>query len=171
MKLIIDIPEEVVTAIQNGEDYRYDIHTAIAQGIPYEPKGDLISREALKKALTEAHINMTLTFDIATFNCVMNTIDNAPTVTPLLNLDNITEEDIKKFKIIWQRANSKGLLAIIEDKSQGEFTRRELESWLYAIATNNTQNELGSSCEEIISRLDGFERYVSDMRKGVISCE
>ena len=34
MKLIIDIPEQVVTAIQNGEDYRYDIYTAIAQGIP-----------------------------------------------------------------------------------------------------------------------------------------
>mgnify|MGYP006908817070 FL=1 len=34
MKLIIDIPEKVVTAIQNGEDYRYDIHTAIAQGTP-----------------------------------------------------------------------------------------------------------------------------------------
>lgn len=44
MKLIIDMPEEVVTAIQNGEDYRYDIHTAIAQGIPYEenPKGKWI---------------------------------------------------------------------------------------------------------------------------------
>lgn len=38
MKLIIDIPEAVVTAIKNGEDYRYDIHTAIAQGIPYEEK-------------------------------------------------------------------------------------------------------------------------------------
>ena len=38
MKLIIEIPEKVVTAIQNGEDYRYDIHTAIAQGIPYEEK-------------------------------------------------------------------------------------------------------------------------------------
>lgn len=36
MKLIIDIPEKVVKAIQNGEDYRYDIHTAIAQGTPYE---------------------------------------------------------------------------------------------------------------------------------------
>lgn len=35
MKLIIDIPEKVVTAIQNGEDYRYDIHTAIAKGTPY----------------------------------------------------------------------------------------------------------------------------------------
>jgi len=34
MKLVIDIPEEVVTAIQNGQDYRYDIHTAIAQGTP-----------------------------------------------------------------------------------------------------------------------------------------
>ena len=41
---------------------------------------DLISREALKKALTEAHINRTLTFDIATFGCVMSAIDNAPTV-------------------------------------------------------------------------------------------
>lgn len=36
MKLIIDIPEKVVTAIQYDKDYRYDIHTAIAQGIPYE---------------------------------------------------------------------------------------------------------------------------------------
>ena len=35
MKLIIDIPKEVVVAIENGLDYRYDIHTAIAQGIPY----------------------------------------------------------------------------------------------------------------------------------------
>lgn len=38
MKLIIDIPEDVITAIQNGEDYRYDIHTTIAQGIPYEER-------------------------------------------------------------------------------------------------------------------------------------
>ena len=46
MKLIIDIPEEVVKAIQNGKDYRYDIHTAIAQGIPYEerPSGEWIRK-------------------------------------------------------------------------------------------------------------------------------
>ena len=42
-------------------------------------------------------------------------IDNAPTVNLSLILDNITEEDIEKFKIIWQRANSKGLLVINED--------------------------------------------------------
>ena len=51
MKLLIDIPEEVVTKIQNGEDYRYDLHTTIAQGIPYESNGDLISRETLKQML------------------------------------------------------------------------------------------------------------------------
>ena len=44
MKLIIEIPEKVVTAIQDGKDYRFDIHTAIAQGIPYEerPQGEYI---------------------------------------------------------------------------------------------------------------------------------
>ena len=38
MQIVINIPEEVIKAIQNGKDYRYDIHTAIAQGIPL-PKG------------------------------------------------------------------------------------------------------------------------------------
>lgn len=44
----------------------------------------IIDAEALKKALINAHINMVLTFDISTFNCVMNTIDNAPTVELLI---------------------------------------------------------------------------------------
>ena len=54
-----------------------------------EVKGDLISREALKKALINAHINMALTFDISTFNYVMNTIDNAPTVEAERKSDNL----------------------------------------------------------------------------------
>ena len=49
MKRIVEIPDKVVEAIQNGEDYRYDIHTAIAQSTPYNPSGDCISREALKE--------------------------------------------------------------------------------------------------------------------------
>lgn len=48
-------------------------------------------------------------------------IDNAPEVTPSLNLDNITEEDIEKFKTIWQRANSKGLLIINENKLRNKW--------------------------------------------------
>lgn len=48
---------------------------------------------------------------------------------------------------------------------QFQFTRAELESWLYEIAFNNFGNSLGDACEEIISRLDGFERFVIDKRK------
>lgn len=76
MKLIIDIPEEVVTAIQNGEDYRYDIHTTIAQGIPYESSGDLISREALKQMMPAPIEDE--------YKRVHQIIDNAPSV-PLPN--------------------------------------------------------------------------------------
>lgn len=46
------------------------------------------------------------------------------------------------------------------------FTRKELESWLYEIAMNNIDNSLSEDCEEIISRLDGFERFVKDKRIG-----
>lgn len=46
---------------------------------------------------------------------IKEVIDSAPTVNPSLNLDNITEEDIEKFKMIWMRATSKGLSLIFED--------------------------------------------------------
>lgn len=74
MKLIIDIPEEIVTAIQNGQDYRYDIHTAIAQGKPYDASGNLISREALKDKCNEI-----MKYNPST-DRIMDLIDNAPTV-------------------------------------------------------------------------------------------
>ena len=48
----------------------------------------------------------------------------------------------------------------------GNFKREELESWLYEIAGNNMDNEFGTYCEELISRLDGFERFVVDRRVG-----
>lgn len=84
MKLIIDIPEKIITAIQNGQDYRYDIHTVIAQGKPYDTTGDLISREALKKALSEPLYRSTIKDfgEVIEYTHIMNTIDNAPTVTP-----------------------------------------------------------------------------------------
>ena len=52
---------------------------------------------------------------------IANAIDSEPTIITSLNLDNITEEDIEKFKMIWQRANSKGLLTINVDRPHGEW--------------------------------------------------
>lgn len=50
-------------------------------------------------------------------------------------------------------------------KKKRAFSRKDLESWLYQIASNNTDNDLSKYCEEIISRLDGFERFVEDRVK------
>lgn len=54
---------------------------------------------------------------------------------------------------------------VIIDRQPSEqvFTRKQLEGWLYEIALNNTRNDLGKHAEEIINRLNGFERYVKDM--------
>lgn len=68
MKLIIEIPLKVATAIQNGEDYRYDIHTSIAQGVPYEPQGDLISRDALIKWIDDSISQFGNTYSIDMLN-------------------------------------------------------------------------------------------------------
>lgn len=78
MKLLVDIPKKIVTAIQNGEDYRYDIHTAIAQGIPCEESsGDLISREALKKCAVPCETHNGSLTDLCVPLCQ---IDNALSV-------------------------------------------------------------------------------------------
>ena len=55
MKRIVEIPDKVVEAIQNGEDYRYDIHTAIAQSIPYEePLCPYLSDDEVKQPCLES---------------------------------------------------------------------------------------------------------------------
>lgn len=60
---------------------------------------------------------------------IANAIDSEPTIIPSLNLDNITEEDIEKFKMIWQRANSKGLLTINVDRPHGKWRTRTDTEW------------------------------------------
>lgn len=48
MKIVIDIPEERYEFIKGLDNTCYDIHTAIAQGIPLpEGHGDLIDRDIL----------------------------------------------------------------------------------------------------------------------------
>lgn len=84
MKLVIDIPDEYVEQIKNnteGATAESEAVDAIRNGIPYEerPQGDLISREALKKALTSE------TKDEFVFVClsrVLEKIDNASSVAP-----------------------------------------------------------------------------------------
>lgn len=41
---------------------------------------------------------------------ICEVIDDAPTVTPTFQLKDITDEDVARFAMIWQRATSKGLI-------------------------------------------------------------
>ena len=49
---------------------------------------------------------------------IIDAIDCEPTVNPSLKLDNITKEDIEKFKRIWRRANGKGIFMTEEEYEQ-----------------------------------------------------
>lgn len=57
------------------------------------------------------------------------------------------------------------LLEKRQKRPQGDFTIDELKKWLYEIVFNNYYNDFGRNCLEIINRLDGFERFVADMRE------
>ena len=111
---------------------------------------DLISREALKKAITQnRNIDRNAVCD------VLDVIDNAPTVEPFEKIGAICDENCGGYN---------------PDKS---FTRDELEAWLYANAANNLDGNkrdqlFADDCAEIIKRLDGFERFVKDRREGKI---
>lgn len=84
---------------------------------------DLISREYVKLFVCEYEkFNGKETEIVKAVPIIA--IDNAPTVTPSLNLDNLTEDDVEKFKMIWQRATSKGLLVTIEERPRGEWIDR-----------------------------------------------
>ncbi|MBQ1572312.1 MAG: hypothetical protein IIZ78_14385, partial [Clostridiales bacterium] len=54
-----------------------------------------------------------------------------------------------------------GVKPVYPVRPQGEFSRKDLESWLYQIAMNNIGTDFEKSVVEIIHRLDGFERFVS----------
>ena len=54
MKLIIDIPNYKLDEVQNGSIASGEILKAVRNGTPYNPTGDLISREALIKWIDDS---------------------------------------------------------------------------------------------------------------------
>lgn len=122
---------------------------------------DLISRDALIKWIDDSvsqygHIYSTDMLNMwGLFKDYL--INNVPSVEPSLNLDNITDEEIKKFKLIWQRANSKGLLAINEDKPQGDCQncdfRKFTEKFIGGVVELMNENDI-TSLEKLSEMLE-----------------
>ena len=88
MKLIIDIPDEEYNRIKEWEDnitgYQTSLvlYRAVRNGIPYEerPQGDLISRDALKKAMEQADMEA-IDYEMLA-GMYEHLVRNAPTVIP-----------------------------------------------------------------------------------------
>lgn len=51
------------------------------------------------------------------------------------------------------------------------FSRKALENWLYSICLNNVGTEFAKHVEEIVTRLDGFERYCKDFNLPIIEAD
>lgn len=82
MKLIIEIPYEAYYTFkcELGKGNLNALAETVANGIPYEPKGDLISRSALKEEFKRIYRCAGTAEQLA--NNMEDAIDNAPTVTP-----------------------------------------------------------------------------------------
>ena len=105
----------------------------------------LIDADALaKKMFSHNYCVPVLENEQKVLSEALRMVHEAPTVTPSLNLDNITEEDIEKFKVIWQRANSKGLLVINEERPQGEWIRRKM-NWYICSNCNHKTDSIGET--------------------------
>ena len=94
MKLIIELDDDIAKGIRGENDCKVEpreivrsfqatIADAIANGTPYNPSGDCISREALKKILSEPLYRSTIKDygEILKYTFVMDIIDNAPPVS------------------------------------------------------------------------------------------
>ena len=85
----------------------------------------------------------------------------------IIRAKKMTAEEKQNFAKEYMKYSETGLIFINADLEVVPFvgfTRKELEGWLYEIAGNNLDNEFGTYCEELINRIDGFERYVRDKR-------
>ena len=84
MKLIIDIPDEAYEKLKSKSTLDNIAESIIANGTPYNPSGDRISREALKEAIQKCEEEPNYQHDGETWQnglyMAETLIDNAPKV-------------------------------------------------------------------------------------------
>lgn len=125
-KYIVEVTEDDVKAYQMlvkiGTDASVSGH-AIANAVPYvEPTGDLISREALKKILSDPLYRSTIKDygEILKYTFVMDMIDNAPAVERQI-VDSCDMNVIEPEKHMKNQDKDKPLKQQVRDKSDGPF--------------------------------------------------
>lgn len=121
---------------------------------------DLISREALKKALDEQ-----MNFDENCRDSVFDIIDNAPTVDFLINMKDLTAEQKQHFFNVWRNASFK----ITNERPQGEYTEEDMKQAIkenfdigYEMAKNKYERPQ-CECEKCV-----FRKFTETFINGVV---
>ena len=141
MDLIIKIPDEVYKTVQDGS-YCGSLYEELLAAIPYNPSGDLISREDLRKEVTEK-VNFTTVDGHIAYDKMLKLIDNAPTVPQVTvfaeDADEKAIEDMKaelqnviearpNEQIAWEQGYEAGLAqGKAETRPKGEWTVTKLQ--------------------------------------------
>lgn len=87
-------------------------------------------------------------------------INRAPTVTPTFQLKDITDEDVARFAMIWQRATSKGVI-LEPERPHGEWIRGQdqcCNSWFCSICNTSIDKDydiIANYCPYCGARMQG----------------
>lgn len=95
------------------------------------------------------------------YNRVIEEIDNAPTITPTLQLEDITDEDIAKFVMILQRATSKGVI-LESERSQGKWIFKHNSSDIWCSVCDENFDEIPQKfnyCPNCGAQMNGGEAH------------
>lgn len=132
VKLLIEIDEGKYDHIKNGCLLSVEaLYNAIANGIPYNPSGDSISREALKNDISEKvcdkfeRWNKTITCaEFETF--IRDVIDDAPTVelSPVINMKPLTKEERQGLIDAFKKSRLT-VVKLDDERPQGEWARHD----------------------------------------------
>ena len=146
MKLIIDIDEEMykriceaqsvpdiygtdivntLNRIREGTPHEEVAYSAIKNDTPYNPAVDLISREDLRKEVTEKVHFMTVDGHIA-YDKVLKLIDSAPTVDVIPN-----EEGYEMYGKGYCKGHLQGYEKGKNERPKGEWIEHSLENLLW----------------------------------------
>ena len=161
MKQIIDIPDELfsifkkhgIMAFDYFNEYDKDqIAIAITHGTPYNPSGDLISREALKEQINATDFDFGDYYDNTEEirKRVCEVIDNAPPVPQVtVFAENADEKAIEDMKAELQNA--------IESRPQGEWINEHYDGGFWYHTCNKCKSELEITSTENFCRNCGAD--------------
>ena len=154
--------EEAIANIKRGKciPYKHETLTTIIEALKTQPCDTLKLDGMLEDAYEHGYIQAKHDFEAQPCE---DAVSRAEVEKFMYRVRSDKYGEIFRRKDLQEYFNS--LPSVQPERAKGVFTRQELEDWLYSVCLNNDGTDFCKEIiDEIISRLDGFEKYVKDMR-------